>query len=90
MTLASATIVLGKQQAKLYAHCLEKMYGQRPIIFYTNGFTTHVWDDLAYPARQVSGFFTKEELALLIDRRHMQRPLNEVHIDEAITNRYYH
>jgi len=27
----------GKQQAKLYADCLEKMHGQRPIIFYSNG-----------------------------------------------------
>ena len=25
----------GQQQAKLYADCLEKQYGQRPIIFYT-------------------------------------------------------
>jgi len=28
----------GKHQAELYANCLEKMTGQRPIIFYTNGF----------------------------------------------------
>jgi type I restriction enzyme, R subunit len=28
---------LKQQQAKLYADCLEQMYGQRPIIFYTNG-----------------------------------------------------
>jgi type I restriction enzyme R subunit len=46
----------GKQQAKLYADCIEKMHGQRPIIFYTNGFETYIWDDLNYPARKVSGF----------------------------------
>ena len=28
----------GEQQAKLYADCLEKQYGQRPIIFLSNGF----------------------------------------------------
>ncbi|BBU41034.1 hypothetical protein APP_33260 [Aeribacillus pallidus] len=56
----------GKQQAKLYADCIEKMHGQRPIIFYTNGFETYIWDDLNYPARRVSGFYNKEELSLLI------------------------
>ena len=28
----------GKDQAKLYADCLEKKYKQRPVVFYTNGF----------------------------------------------------
>ena len=31
---------VGRQQAKLYADCLEAMHGQRPIIFYTNGYET--------------------------------------------------
>lgn len=51
---------VGKQQAKLYADCLEIMYGQRPIIFYTNGFETYMWDDMEYPARRVSGFIIKK------------------------------
>src|SRR6185503_19149630 len=29
---------IGQQQAKLYADCLEAQYGQRPIIFYSNGY----------------------------------------------------
>ena len=40
---------VGQQQAKLYADCLEAMHGQRPVIFYTNGYKTRLWDDLAYP-----------------------------------------
>ena len=36
---------VGRQQAKLYADCLEAMHGQRPIIFYTNGYETYLWDD---------------------------------------------
>jgi type I restriction enzyme R subunit len=80
---------MGKQQAKLYADCLEKAYGQRPVIFYTNGFEIYLWDDLAYPARKVSGFYAKEELSLLIDRRTMKRPLKSVEISNKITNRYY-
>ncbi|WP_196518024.1 DUF4145 domain-containing protein [Halomonas sp. PA16-9] len=43
----------GRQQAKLYADCLEKMHGQRPLIFYTNGYKTWLWDDTFYsPAAQ--------------------------------------
>ncbi|MCP8970465.1 DEAD/DEAH box helicase family protein [Ectobacillus ponti] len=79
----------GKQQAKLYADCLESMYGQRPVIFYTNGFETYIWDDLEYPARKVSGFYNKEELALLIDRRSMKKPLQDLYLNENIANRYY-
>ena len=30
----------GKQQAKLYADCLEQMHNQRPVIFYSNGYET--------------------------------------------------
>lgn len=80
---------VGKQQAKLYADCLEIMYGQRPIIFYTNGFETYMWDDMEYPARRVSGFYNKEELLLLIDRRSIQMPLDSVYINDDITNRPY-
>ena len=28
---------VGQQQAKLYADCLEAQYGQRPVIFCSNG-----------------------------------------------------
>ena len=79
---------IGRQQAKLYADCIEKMLGVRPVIFYTNGFETYIWHD-PYPPRKVSGFYNKEELRLLIERRHMKRPLTNVQIHDAITNRYY-
>ena len=79
----------GKQQAKLYADCLEAMYSQRPIIFYTNGYTTYLWDDQRYPARQVQGFYTKDELMLLIQRRTNAQPLAQVVINSAIVNRHY-
>ena len=54
---------VGQQQAKLYADCLAEMHGQRPVIFYTNGYRTYLWDDLAYPPRPVAGFYKKDELA---------------------------
>ena len=59
----------GQQQAKLYADCLEKMHGQRPVIFYTNGYRTWMWDDTAYPPREVAGFYKRDELHRLILRR---------------------
>ena len=79
----------GKHQATLYADCLEKMHGQRPIIFYTNGFETYLWDDTFYPERQVQGFYTKDELQLLIDRRSTRKDLRNFKVNEAIAGRYY-
>ena len=60
---------VGQQQAKLYADCLEKQFGQRPIIFYTNGYEHWIWDDANYPPRAVQGFYKKDELELMIQRR---------------------
>jgi type I restriction enzyme, R subunit len=79
----------GKQQAKLYADCIEQMHGQRPVIFFTNGFDIRLWDDVNYPERKVSGFYTKSDLQLLIDRRTIQRPLVDIEIKDEISNRYY-
>ena len=67
---------VGRQQAKLYADCLEAMHGQRPIIFYTNGYETHLWDDQAYAPRVVAGFYKKDELASLLHRRTHREPLD--------------
>lgn len=89
----------GQQQAKLYADCLEKQYGIRPVIFYSNGYETWLWDDHFYPPRQVQGFYTKAELALMIKRRTDRKTffadeqgqpsgLN-VEINNDITNRHY-
>jgi type I restriction enzyme, R subunit len=80
---------VGQHQAKCYADCLQKAFGQRPVIFYSNGFKTWIWDDLNYPPREVFGFYTKDELQLLIQRRSFRKPLSSQTINDAITNRYY-
>lgn len=80
---------VGRQQAKLYADCLEKRYGQRPIIFYTNGYETWIWDDQHYPPRPVQGFYKKDELQLLIQRRAARKPLSGAPINPAIVERPY-
>lgn len=85
----SVNVNQGKQQAKLYADCLEKMHGQRPIIFLTNGFESRIWDDTEYPDRNVSGVYSKPDLVKLIERRQLRRPLQNIEIKDDITNRTY-
>ena len=80
---------IGQQQAKLYADCLEKEYAQRPIIYYTNGKEIYMWDDLSYPERKVSGFYTQDELQLLIRRRNSKENLEHIYIANDIANRPY-
>jgi type I restriction enzyme R subunit len=74
----------GKEQARLYANCLEAQFGQRPVIFYTNGYDHWIWDDLHYPPRPVSGFRTKDELALMIQRRTTRTPFAQVPTNREI------
>lgn len=80
----------GQHQAKLYADCLENQYGQRPVIFFSNGFETRLWDDFnGYSDRRVYGFYKKSELQLMIDRRRSRRTLDRIDIKDEISNRYY-
>ncbi len=79
----------GKNQAKLYADCIHNKQGLRPIIFYTNGFETYLWDDEMSPPRLVSGIFPKKDIDRMIAKRYIQKPINSISIDENITNRHY-
>lgn len=80
---------VGQQQAKLYADCLKKAFGIRPLIFYTNGYEHWLWDDTRYPPRQVHGFLKKDELELWQQRKIARRSLSTTSIDSAIVERYY-
>lgn len=80
---------VGQHQAKLYADCLEAQFGQRPVIFYSNGYEHWIWDDTRYPPRRVQGFYKKDELELSIQRRTTRRPPAEAKINAAIAERYY-
>lgn len=71
----------GRHQAKHYADGLEKMHGQRPVIFYTNGHDIWIWDDHPaqnYPPRRLYGFYAKTSLQYLIRQRRERKPLNSV------------
>jgi len=80
---------VGQQQAKLYADCLERQFGQRPVIFYSNGYEHWQWDDASYPPRPVQGFLKKDELELILQRRHTRLKLADAEINPAIVERYY-
>jgi type I restriction enzyme, R subunit len=79
----------GQQQAKLYADLLERRYGQRPVIFYSNGYEHWIWDDSRCPPRQIGGFYKRDELELLIQRRTSGKPLASEAINRKIVERPY-
>jgi type I restriction enzyme R subunit len=79
----------GRHQAELYADCIEQMHGVRPIIFYTNGFETSIWDDTFYTDRDIQGFYSQDELQLLIDRRLTRKDLREFKVNKNIAGRDY-
>jgi len=73
----------GKTQAEHYANGLEKEHGQRPVIFYTNGYDIWLWDDdkndgkrSNYPPRKLFGFYSKDSLQYLIYQRKAQKTLD--------------
>lgn len=71
----------GRHQARHYADGLEKMHGQRPVIFYTNGHDIWIWDDhpaQGYPPRKLYGFYSKSSLQYLVRQRRERKPLNSV------------
>lgn len=80
---------IGRKQAVLYADCLERKFGRRPMMFTTNGFDTYYWDDRSGPQRKVSGVFSKEDLQKLMNRRAERQDLMSIPIDDKITDRYY-
>ena len=80
---------IGRKQAVLYADCLERKFGRRPMMFTTNGFETYFWDDLLAPQRPVSGIFSKDDLQKLMNRRSERMDLMTIEIDDKITDRYY-
>ncbi|WP_246514918.1 DEAD/DEAH box helicase family protein [Desulfonema limicola] len=81
----------GRKQAALYADGLEKMHGQRPIIFYTNGHDIWIWDDAQdYPPRKLLGFYSKDSLQYIVTfQRKAALPLDSVAPDSEIAGRLY-
>lgn len=83
----SVSLEKGRHQVDLYGDCMEKRYGYKPVLYYSNGYTTKVIDGL-YPDRQVLAFHTLEELELMLARRG-RKDIADLTIKDEITNRGY-
>jgi type I restriction enzyme, R subunit len=81
---------LGRTQAKCYADGLEKMYGQRPAIFYTNGYDIWLWNDASgEPPRKLFGFYSQDSLEYLHYQRANREALTKTSVNPAIAGRMY-
>lgn len=83
-------VLVGAEQARMYAACLERETGVRPVIFFTNGPDIFLWDDVqGYPYRKVYGFYSKDSLEYLVHQRTNKHPLALVAPNLAIADRMY-
>lgn len=81
---------LGKEQALQYAQNVQKIHGGTlPLVFYTNGYDTHLWDSDNYPPFKVHGFPTRAELQRLHFLARERRALSVELIDTKISGRDY-
>lgn len=86
---SSVDAIIGRQQAVEYANTIERDYGVRPIVFYTNGYEIYMWDDKYSEPRQIWGFYTLEDLEELFFKHKYKKDLNKVEIDKNIAGRPY-
>jgi type I restriction enzyme R subunit len=81
---------VGREQARVYAECLQKQTGQRPVIFFTNGVDIMLWDDAqGYTPRKVYGFYSKDSLEYLLHQRTNKKVIANVEPNLTIANRIY-
>ncbi|AQX78699.1 restriction endonuclease subunit R [Plantibacter flavus] len=86
----TSSIETGRQQALLYADRLEAQTGQRPVIFLSNGYEHRIWDDASgYAPRAIEGFYSRDELELMVQRRTARKPLSAAGVNADIAGRPY-
>lgn len=78
----------GEHQAELYADCLERKYGVRPVIYFTNGFKHFVVDRLGFPKREIAAFHSLEDLQVL-HHRQGRADITDLSVRPDISGRYY-
>ena len=77
----------GRHQVDLYAECMERIYGYKPVMYYTNGYSTKIIDGI-YPDRDVIAFHSIDDLELMLQRRG-RSAITDLTINDDITNRPY-
>ena len=81
----------GQNQALYYANGLEKKFGQRPVIFFTNGYDIFIWDDAKKePPRSLFGFYSKDSLQYLhYQNANRAKVLADTKPKQSIVDRMY-
>lgn len=79
----------GKRQAADYADQIQRKFGVDPFIFLSNGQEIWFWDRARYAPRQVSGFFSRDDLERLSHQQRYSTPLHETEIKHDIAGRPY-
>ena len=79
--------VKGRHQVDLYAECMKQVYGYKPVMYYTNGYSTKIIDGI-YPDRDVIAFHSMDDLELMLQRRGRDA-ITDLTINDDITNRPY-
>ena len=77
----------GRHQVDLYGECMKKVYGYKPVVYYTNGYNTQIIDGI-YPDRPVMAFHSQQDLELLLQRRNRGN-ITDLTINANITDRPY-
>jgi len=87
----NVSLQAGREQARLYADGFERMGLQRPVIFYSNGYETFIWDDAQYNTyRPVYGLYSKDSLEYLIyQRNYREKELERFNPELSIADRPY-
>ena len=82
-------LIEGRKIAIEKADKLSQKLGYKPIVYYTNGYSIFVIDQLGFKPRRVFQFHSVEELELLKQRATDRRDIINAVIDEDITGRDY-
>jgi len=87
----NVSLQAGREQARLYADGFERMGLQRPVIFYSNGYETFIWDDAQYNTyRPVYGLYSQDSLEYLIyQRNYREKELERFNPELSIADRPY-
>lgn len=79
----------GERQASDYADRILQQDGVDPFIFLANGNEIFFHDRSLYPVRQVSGFFTQDDLERLHFLRKYRTPIADSDVNKKIVERSY-
>ncbi len=78
----------GRKQGELYAHLLAQRWGQRPVVFLTNGFETRIIDGNG-GERECAAFYSKTDLERFFRLQGSRTPLKNITVKNTIADRYY-